>query len=105
VILAVFVGWRYAGTASTAVVSADIIAQGRQIYSDQCAACHGAELEGQPDWRSLSSGLIRAFSAAPAKRSFTARRAGPVPPPCHQLCAGWWLQFAMETSFRESAAA
>ena len=56
-ILAVFVGWRYAGTASTAVASADVIAQGRQIYADQCAACHGADQEGQPDWRTpLASG-------------------------------------------------
>lgn len=24
---------------------------GRSLYADQCAACHGANLEGQPDWR------------------------------------------------------
>lgn len=61
VILAVFASWRYAGTASTAVASADIIAQGRQIYADQCAACHGADLEGQPDWRTpLASGRLPA---------------------------------------------
>ena len=47
VILAVFAGWRYAGTASTAVASADIIAQGRQIYADQCAACHGKTGKGR----------------------------------------------------------
>lgn len=61
VILAVFVGWRYASTASTAVASADIIAQGRQIYANQCAACHGADLEGQPEWRTpLASGRLPA---------------------------------------------
>ena len=61
VILAIFAGWRYAGTASTAVASADIIAQGPQIYADQCAACHGADLEGQPDWRTpLASGRLPA---------------------------------------------
>jgi len=61
VILAVFAGWRYAGTASTAVASADIIAQGRQIYVDQCAACHGANLAGQADWRTpLASGRLPA---------------------------------------------
>ena len=61
VILAVFAGWRYAGTASTAVASADIIAHGPQIYADQCAACHGADLEGQPDWRTpLASGRLPA---------------------------------------------
>jgi mono/diheme cytochrome c family protein len=28
------------------------VAQGRKIYGQYCAACHGANLEGQPDWRS-----------------------------------------------------
>lgn len=61
VILAVLAGWRYADTASTVAASADIIAQGRQIYADQCAACHGADLEGQPDWRTrLASGRLPA---------------------------------------------
>ena len=27
------------------------IARGRELYSSNCAACHGAKLEGQPDWR------------------------------------------------------
>ena len=26
--------------------------RGRTVYAETCAACHGAELEGQPDWRS-----------------------------------------------------
>ncbi|MEA5160451.1 cytochrome c [Cereibacter johrii] len=30
---------------------ADRIALGRQVYAANCASCHGAELEGQPDWR------------------------------------------------------
>ena len=51
----------FPGTASDAVVSAEVIAQGRQVYADQCAACHGADLEGQPDWRSpLPSGRLPA---------------------------------------------
>ncbi|MDF0603596.1 cytochrome c [Psychromarinibacter sp. C21-152] len=42
-------------------MSADVISQGRQIYADQCAACHGADLEGQPEWRSpLPSGRLPA---------------------------------------------
>lgn len=28
------------------------IARGQSLYSDNCASCHGADLEGQPDWRS-----------------------------------------------------
>lgn len=28
-----------------------IVAQGGEIYREACAACHGARLEGQPDWR------------------------------------------------------
>ena len=27
------------------------VAQGRAVYAAQCAACHGADLEGQPNWR------------------------------------------------------
>lgn len=61
VVLAGFGGWHYAGTAPTAAASAEVIAQGRQVYADQCAACHGAELEGQPDWRTrLPSGRLPA---------------------------------------------
>ncbi|MGR3630862.1 MAG: c-type cytochrome [Limimaricola soesokkakensis] len=26
-------------------------ADGRALYLDNCASCHGAALEGQPDWR------------------------------------------------------
>ncbi|RMH47672.1 MAG: hypothetical protein D6686_12315 [Alphaproteobacteria bacterium] len=28
------------------------IAEGRQLYAEFCASCHGANLEGQPDWQS-----------------------------------------------------
>jgi mono/diheme cytochrome c family protein len=28
------------------------LAKGEQLYQDNCAACHGVNLEGQPDWRS-----------------------------------------------------
>ena len=27
------------------------VAQGAKIYAQHCAACHGLNLEGQPDWR------------------------------------------------------
>lgn len=28
-----------------------VVAAGRDIYVQQCAACHGVNLEGQPNWR------------------------------------------------------
>jgi mono/diheme cytochrome c family protein len=38
-----------------------LVARGKSIYAAQCAACHGAALEGQPDWRMrLSSGRLPA---------------------------------------------
>ena len=30
---------------------AQMLVVGKRIYMAQCAACHGAKLEGQPDWR------------------------------------------------------
>lgn len=30
---------------------AKVVAQGQSIYQTHCAACHGAKLEGQPNWR------------------------------------------------------
>ena len=27
------------------------VALGRKVYDAQCAACHGAQLQGQPNWR------------------------------------------------------
>ena len=32
-------------------VSAEHLALGRGVYQAQCAACHGADLEGQANWR------------------------------------------------------
>lgn len=28
-----------------------LVAEGRRVYAGHCASCHGARLEGQPDWR------------------------------------------------------
>jgi mono/diheme cytochrome c family protein len=37
------------------------LALGEQLYAQHCAACHGAKLEGQPDWRQkLPHGRFRA---------------------------------------------
>lgn len=41
--------------------NAETIALGRTIYETQCAACHGAQLEGQSDWQMpLPSGRLPA---------------------------------------------
>ncbi len=38
-----------------------LVARGRLIYDQHCAACHGRELEGQPDWRTrLPNGRLPA---------------------------------------------
>ncbi len=45
--------WLGRSDAQTGAMPADIdIAQGQALYAANCAACHGANLEGQEDWRS-----------------------------------------------------
>ena len=34
---------------------AELVAIGERIYAQQCASCHGADLEGQADWRKRKS--------------------------------------------------
>ena len=41
--------WPRSGTAQAA--STAEITRGREVYQGYCAACHGANLEGQPDWQ------------------------------------------------------
>lgn len=31
------------------------VAEGKEVYATQCARCHGAKLEGQPNWRTRSA--------------------------------------------------
>ncbi len=31
--------------------NAEVVAEGAALYDANCAACHGFELEGQPDWQ------------------------------------------------------
>ncbi|PWC69827.1 hypothetical protein TSH58_14735 [Azospirillum sp. TSH58] len=37
------------------------VAQGKAVYAEQCASCHGTRLEGQPEWQSRKpDGRLRA---------------------------------------------
>lgn len=39
----------------------ELVKLGKAVYAAQCASCHGAALEGQPDWRSrLPDGTLPA---------------------------------------------
>ena len=53
-ILALFLFRAPAGAAGVALRPDDgaVVVLGERVYADNCAACHGAALEGQPDWRS-----------------------------------------------------
>lgn len=50
-----FVLWPAAATEEPGLIlrwqDAEAVADGAGIYAAECAACHGAELEGQPDWQ------------------------------------------------------
>lgn len=49
------------GPTSESAASPAMLALGAALYAERCAACHGAELEGQPDWqRRLPSGRLPA---------------------------------------------
>lgn len=38
-----------------------LVTHGKQVYANNCAACHGVKLEGQPDWRiRLANGRLPA---------------------------------------------
>lgn len=40
------------GGAAIDHTDAALVARGAPLYAQHCAACHGARLEGQPDWQS-----------------------------------------------------
>ena len=49
--------WLWADTTEPTVTRIDaddpgLVALGQTVYTQNCASCHGAKLEGQPDWRS-----------------------------------------------------
>jgi len=48
-------------TSSGVAPDAKVLAAGRALYRTHCASCHGADLEGQPDWQTpLASGRLPA---------------------------------------------
>ncbi|MBW7851681.1 MAG: cytochrome c [Rhodospirillales bacterium] len=47
------------------------VARGQAVYADFCASCHGADLEGQPDWK-------------------TRNAAGRLPAPPHDVTGHTW---------------
>ena len=58
--VAVFLG-SGKGPTSADAGSPDLVSRGATVYAKNCAACHGADLEGQPDWRRrLSDGTLPA---------------------------------------------
>jgi mono/diheme cytochrome c family protein len=60
-VLAAAVAFLIAGTGGGAVwytyerpssgADPELIALGKTVYTDRCASCHGANLEGQPNWK------------------------------------------------------
>jgi mono/diheme cytochrome c family protein len=50
-----------AGSGKADADSAVLVALGRRVYAEQCAACHGRNLEGQANWRQrLADGTLPA---------------------------------------------
>ena len=43
--------WAWRG-GDVSAARAERLALGQRLYGENCASCHGADLEGQPDWRS-----------------------------------------------------
>ncbi|MFA8388411.1 MAG: c-type cytochrome [Pelagibaca sp.] len=50
-------GWGESEPAETVLHAsdADVVALGEVVYVENCASCHGANLEGQPNWRSFGA--------------------------------------------------
>lgn len=51
IVLAVLRGGPSASASRADATNAQLVAQGRVVYGQRCASCHGANLEGQPNWQ------------------------------------------------------
>ncbi|MBK8905492.1 MAG: cytochrome c [Anaerolineaceae bacterium] len=52
VLILIGVLWRQSGSAAEIDLSdPQLVAMGEEVYNTYCAACHGFELEGQPNWQ------------------------------------------------------
>ncbi len=53
-VLGAAAAWSFVDQARPLRITTDdpaVLAEGAALYAEHCAACHGAELEGEPDWR------------------------------------------------------
>ena len=56
VVIILFMAGSFSGLADDEPTKPDpndpsVVARGKVVYAEQCASCHGANLEGQPNWR------------------------------------------------------
>ena len=58
--------------------SAELVAQGQQLFRDKCAACHGDNAEGVPDWRLANKEGEYPPPPPPGPKPAPARPANPV---------------------------
>ena len=71
-------------TGPTALRPADaqVLALGQAVYATHCAACHGAHLQGQPNWRERdSTGRLPAPPPLPPSSPPRPPPPSPLPPP------------------------
>jgi len=45
-----YIAWQSKLARVNIEVDPGVIAMGKDLYAQRCASCHGANLEGQPDW-------------------------------------------------------
>src|SRR3546814_14205867 len=75
-VAAVWILWPTPPTERADLDDARQVALGEAVYRQHCASCHGAELEGQPDWRVGKPG--RPLPASPSRESAAGGKGGSV---------------------------